>query len=151
MPITNDVILGRDVKIQHPALVNLYGCQVGDETSIGAFVEIQKNVLIGARCKVSSHTFICEGVTIEDEVFVGHGVVFINDRYPRATRDGRKQEEGDWEVVPTLVRKGASIGSGATIMCGITVGARAMVGAGAVVTSDVPDDATVTGVPSRPC
>jgi acetyltransferase-like isoleucine patch superfamily enzyme len=149
MPISNDVILGRDVKIHHPELVNLYGCRVGEETSISAFVEIQKNVLIGARCKVSSHTFICEGVTIEDEVFVGHGVIFINDRHPRATTDSRRQTETNWKVVPTLVRKGASIGSGATIMCGVTIGERAMVGAGAVVMHDVPDDATVAGVPSR--
>ena len=149
MPITDDVILGRDVKIHHPELVNLYGCRIGDESSIGAFVEIQKNASVGARCKVSSHTFICEGVTIEDEVFVGHGVIFINDRHPRATTLGKRQTESDWKVVPTLVRKGASIGSGATIMCGVTIGERAMVGAGAVVTHDVPDDATVAGVPSR--
>src|SRR4026208_2331679 len=115
MPITNDVVLGRDVKIHQPELVNLYGCRIGDETSIGAFVEVQKNAAIGARCKVSSHTFICEGVTIEDEVFVGHGVIFINDRHPRATAFGKRQTESDWKVVPTLVRKGASIGSGATI------------------------------------
>lgn len=150
MPIANDVILGRDVKIHHPELVNLYGCSIGDETSIGAFVEIQKNAVIGARCKVSSHAFVCEGVTIEDEVFVGHGVTFINDRYPRAdTNDGRMQTGSDWTLIPTLVRKGASIGSGATVMCGITIGARAMVGAGAVVMHDVPDDATVAGTPSR--
>lgn len=149
MPITDDVVLGRDVKIYHPELVNLYGCRIGDETRIGAFVEIQRNAAVGARCKVSSHTFICEGVTIEDEVFIGHGVVFINDRYPQAAAGGRMQTESDWTVVPTLVKKGASIGSGATIMCGITIGARAMVGAGAVVTHDVPDDATVAGVPSR--
>lgn len=149
MPITDDVVLGRDVKIYHPELVNLYGCRIGDETRIGAFVEIQRNAAVGARCKVSSHTFICEGVTIEDEVFIGHGVVFINDRYPQATTGGRMQAESDWAVVPTLVKKGASIGSGATIMCGITIGVRAMVGAGAVVTHDVPDDATVAGVPSR--
>src|SRR6476620_5291231 len=149
MPISNDVVLGRDVKIHHPELVNLYGCRIGEETSIGAFVEIQKNATIGARCKLSSHTFVCEGVTIEDEVFVGHGVIFINDRTPRATTDGRLQTNVNWQVVPTLVRKGASIGSGATIMCGVTIGTRAMVGAGAVVTHDVPDDATVAGVPSR--
>ena len=149
MPITDDVVLGRDVKIHPPDLINLYGCRVGDGTSIGAFVEIQKNAAIGARCKISSHAFICEGVTIEDEVFIGHAVVFINDRYPRSTTDGKMQTESDWTVVPTLVKKGASIGSGAAIMCGITIGARSMVGAGAVVTHDVPDDATVAGVPSR--
>jgi acetyltransferase-like isoleucine patch superfamily enzyme len=149
MPITEDVVLGRGVKILHPELVNLYGCRVGDETTIGAFVEIQKNAAVGARCKISSHSFICEGVTIEDEVFVGHGVVFINDRYPRATTDGRLQTASGWTVVPTLVKAGASIGSGATVMCGITIGAGAMVGAGTVVTHDVPDGASVTGVPSR--
>ncbi len=135
--------------IHHPDLVNLYGCTVGDDTRIGAFVEIQKNAHIGSRCKISSHTFICEGVTIEDEVFVGHGVMFINDRHPRATASGRIQTESDWQVVPTYIRRGASIGSGAVILCGITVGARAMIGAGAVVTRDVPDDAVVAGVPAR--
>jgi acetyltransferase-like isoleucine patch superfamily enzyme len=137
------------VVIHHPDLVNLYGCAIGEATRIGAFVEIQKNAAIGSRCKISSHTFICEGVTIEDEVFVGHGVMFINDRHPRATAGGRLQSEADWTVVPTLIRRGASIGSGAVIMCGITVGARALVGAGAVVTHDVPDDAVVAGVPAR--
>jgi acetyltransferase-like isoleucine patch superfamily enzyme len=135
--------------IHHPDLVNLYGCQVGDETKIGAFVEIQKNATIGARCKISSHTFICEGVDIEDEVFVGHGVMFINDPYPRATTDGALQTDADWNVIPTRVRKGASIGSGAVIMCGVTIGERALVGAGAVVTRDVPADAVVAGVPAR--
>ena len=149
MPIAADTRLGRDVVIHHPDLVNLYGCAVGDDTRIGAFVEIQKNVFIGRRCKVSSHTFVCEGVTIEDEVFVGHGVMFINDRYPRATSAGQLQTEADWQVVPTRIRRGASIGSGAVIMCGITVGERAIVGAGAVVTHDVPDDAVVAGVPAR--
>ena len=149
MPIASDVVLGRAVTIPHPELVNLYGCRVGDDTKIGAFVEIQKHAVVGARCKISSHTFICEGVTIEDDVFVGHGVIFINDRYPRSTRDGRLQGDGDWTVIPTLVRSGASIGSGAVIMCGITIGAAASVGAGAVVTHDVADRATVVGVPSR--
>jgi UDP-2-acetamido-3-amino-2,3-dideoxy-glucuronate N-acetyltransferase len=149
MPVASSVRLGRNVVIHHPDLVNLYGCQIGDDTKIGAFVEIQKNATIGALCKISSHTFICEGVEIDDEVFVGHGVMFINDRYPRATNEGALQTEADWKVVPTRVRKGASIGSGAVIMCGVTIGERAMVGAGAVVTRDVPSDATVTGVPAR--
>jgi len=149
MPVASSVRLGRNVVIHHPDLVNLYGCQIGDDTKIGAFVEIQKNATIGALCKISSHTFICEGVEIDDEVFVGHGVMFINDRYPRATNEGALQTEADWKVVPTRVRKGASIGSGAVIMCGVTIGERAMVGAGAVVTRDVPSDATVAGVPAR--
>ena len=149
MPIASTVTLGDDVVIHHPDLVNLYGCAVGDGTRIGAFVEIQKNAAVGSRCKISSHTFICEGVTIEDEVFVGHGVMFINDRQPRATVNGRPQSEADWTVVPTRVRRGASIGSGAVILCGVTIGARAMVGAGAVVTRDVPDEAVVVGVPAR--
>ena len=129
--------------------MNLYGCQIGDDTKIGAFVEIQKNAEIGKRCKISSHTFVCEGVIIDDEVFVGHGVVFINDRYPRATADGSLQTEADWKVIATHIRKGASIGSGAVIMCGVTVGERALIGAGAVVTEDVPDFAVVRGVPAR--
>ena len=149
MPIAPDVKLGADVKIFHPALVNLYGCTVGSETKVGAFVEIQKNASIGARCKISSHTFVCEGVTIEDEVFVGHGVMFINDPYPRATADGALQTEADWQVVPTRVKRGASIGSGAVILCGVTIGERALIGAGAVVTHDVPPDAVVAGVPAR--
>ena len=149
MPIAPDVTMGQGVVIHHPGLVNLYGCTVGDETKIGAFVEIQKNATIGRRCKISSHTFVCEGVTIEDEVFVGHGVMFINDRFPRAASGGRMQTEADWQVVPTLVRRGASIGSGAVILCGVTIGAGAMVGAGAVVTRDVPDEAVVMGVPAR--
>jgi acetyltransferase-like isoleucine patch superfamily enzyme len=149
MPVAPTVRLGRNVMIHHPDLVNLYGCEVGDETKIGAFVEIQKNATVGARCKISSHTFICEGVDIEDEVFVGHGVMFINDRYPRATADGALQTEADWTVIATRVRKGASIGSGAVIMCGVTIGERALVGAGAVVTQDVPADAVVAGVPAR--
>ena len=149
MPVASSVRLGRDVVIHHRDLVNLYGCEVGEETRIGAFVEIQKNATIGARCKISSHTFICEGVAIEDEVFVGHGVMFINDRYPRATAGGSLQTEADWNVIPTRVRKGASIGSGAVIMCGVTIGERALIGAGAVVTHDVAPDAVVAGVPAR--
>jgi len=149
MPISADVKLGARVKIMHPELVNLYGCSIGDETRIGSFVEVQKQATIGARCKISSHTFVCEGVTIEDEVFVGHGVMFINDRYPRATAGGRPQTEEDWTVVPTLVKRGASIGSGAVILCGMTIGEGAMVGAGAVVTRDVPDHGLVYGVPAR--
>ncbi len=144
-----DVELGKDVRIAQPALVNLYGCRIGDETKVGAFVEIQRNASIGARCKISSHSFICEGVTLEDEVFIGHGVMFINDRLPRATVGGEMQTEKDWKVVPTRVCKGASIGSGAAILCGITIGERAVVGAGAVVTKDVAPDATVAGVPAR--
>jgi len=149
MPITPSVRLGRNVMIHHPDLVNLYGCEVGDDTRIGAFVEIQKNSTIGALCKISSHTFVCEGVHIEDEVFIGHGVMFINDLYPRATAAGGLQTEADWKVVPTYVKKGASIGSGAVILGGITIGERALVGAGAVVTKDVPADAVVAGVPAR--
>lgn len=149
MPIALDVLLGKGAFIPEPGLVNLYGCTIGDFTRIGPFVEIQKNTVVGARCKVSSHSFICEGVTIEDEVFVGHGVMFINDPRPRATSDGQLQTEADWEVVPTRVARGASIGSGATIMCGVTIGEHALVGAGAVVTRDVPPGATVAGVPAR--
>ena len=149
MPIAPTVHLGRDVTIHHPDLVNLYGCSIGDSTRVGAFVEIQKNATVGARCKISSHTFICEGVDIEDEVFIGHGVMFINDPYPRATTGGVPQTEADWTIVPTRVRRGASIGSGAVIMCGVTIGERALVGAGAVVTHDVPADAVVAGVPAR--
>ncbi len=149
MAISEDVHLGPGVRIFHPELVNLYGCTIGADTKIGAFVEIQKGASIGARCKISSHTFICEGVTIEDEVFVGHGVMFINDRYPRATTGGRLQTEADWQVIPTLVKRGASIGSGAVIMCGVTIGERALIGAGAVVTHDVPPGTVVAGVPAR--
>ena len=146
--IAPDVKLGRDVVIHH--FVNLYGCEIGDESRIGSFVEIQKRVRIGRRCKISSHTFICEGVEIEDEVFVGHGVVFINDKLPRATNaEGRLQTDDDWHAVPTLVKRGASIGSGATILCGVTIGENAIVGAGAVVTKDVPGGATVAGNPAR--
>jgi UDP-2-acetamido-3-amino-2,3-dideoxy-glucuronate N-acetyltransferase len=147
--IAASVRLGRDVRIDHRDLVNLYGCEVGDETMIGPFVEIQKNASVGARCKISSHSFICEGVTIEDEVFIGHGVLFINDRYPRATVSGRLQNAADWKVIPTRVRHGASVGSRAVVMCGVTVGAEAMVGAAALVTHDVPDYAIVVGVPAR--
>ena len=149
MPVAGDVVLGERVTIFHRELVNLYGCRIGDDTRIGTFVEIQKHAAVGSRCKISSHTFICEGVTIEDEVFVGHGVMFINDREPRATSGGRLQTEADWEVVGTRVCRGASIGSGATIMCGITIGEGAMIGAGAVVTRDVAPGATVAGVPAR--
>ena len=149
MPIAPDVKLGRDVQIHQPTLVNLYGCSIGDETKIGAFVEVQKNVSIGRHCKISTHTFVCEGVVIEDEVFVGHGVMFINDRYPRATTDGQLQTEEDWQVIPTRVKRGASIGSGAVIMCGITIGEKAVVGAGAVVTHDVSDHGIVMGVPAK--
>ena len=149
MPIASDVHLGEGVTIFHPTLVNLYGCRIGDDTKIGTFVEIQKNAVIGRRCKISSHTFVCEGVTIEDDVFVGHGVMFINDRRPRATADGRLQTEADWSVVPTLVKRGASIGSGAAILCGVTIGENAMIGAGAVVTRDVAPAETVAGVPAR--
>ena len=149
MPISPDVTIGQNATIHHPELVNLYGCKIGDHTRIGSFVEIQKKAVIGSYCKISSHTFICEGVTIEDEVFIGHGVLFINDRYPRATANGHLQTEADWEVIPALVRKGASIGSGAVILCGVTIGQCAMVGAGAVVTRDVPDYAVVAGSPAR--
>jgi len=149
MPIAKDVRLGRDVRIFHPDLVNLYGCSVGDETRLGTFVEVQVGASIGARCKISSHTFICEGVSIEDEVFIGHGVMFTNDKYPRATIDGRPQGPADWTVEPTRVGKGASIGSNATILCGISIGDGATVGAGAVVTRDVPASAVVAGVPAR--
>ncbi|MCA1565429.1 MAG: N-acetyltransferase [Acidobacteria bacterium] len=146
--IADDVVLGRDVQIYN--FVNLYGCEIGDETRIGTFVEIQKGASVGARCKISSHTFICEGVRVEDEVFVGHGVQFINDRYPRATRaDGTPQTEADWTLQRTVVRRGASIGTGAVVLGGIEIGARATVGAGAVVTRDVPPGATVAGNPAR--
>ena len=149
MPISPDVVLGERVTIFHRELVNLYGCRIGDDTKIGTFVEIQKNAAIGRRCKISSHTFVCEGVTIEDEVFIGHGVMFINDRYPRATTSGRLVQDADWQVVPTRVARGAAIGSGATIMCGVTIGENALIGAGAVVTRDVAPGETVAGVPAR--
>ena len=149
MPINADVKLGEKVAICHPDLVNLYGCSIGNETKIGPFVEIQKNVVIGSRCKISSHSFICEGVTIEDAVFIGHGVIFINDRYPRATANGQLQTEADWDLKPTRVKRGASIGSGALIMCDLTIGENALIAAGAVVTHDVPDHSIVVGVPAR--
>lgn len=149
MPIAPSVILGEGVIVFHPDLVNLYGCRVGANTKIGAFVEIQKGAVVGQRCKISSHSFVCEGVTIEDDVFIGHGVVFINDPRPRATIHGRPQTDADWTVVPTRVGRGASIGSGATIMCGLTIGEDAMIGAGAVVTKDVAPGATVAGIPAR--
>src|SRR5690349_22743542 len=150
MPIAADVTLGRDVRIFQPDLVNLYGCSIGPETKIGAFVEIQKNASVGARCKISSHSFICEGVTIEDECFIGHGVMFTNDVYPSAVNaDGSPQTEADWKLIETVVKKRASIGSNATILAGVTIGEGALIGAGAVVTHDVPDDAVVAGVPAR--
>ncbi|GBC63772.1 N-acetyltransferase [Desulfonema ishimotonii] len=145
--IAHNVTLGRGVEIYD--FVNLYGCEIGENTRIGTFVEIQKGARIGRNCKISSHTFICEGVTIEDNVFIGHHVVFTNDRFPRATRNGRLQTEADWVCVPTRVKKGASVGSGATLLCGITVGENAMVGAGSVVTGDVPPGATVAGNPAK--
>ena len=146
--IAPDVKLGKGVKLSQ--FINLYGCEVGDNTTIGAFVEIQKNAKIGTHCKISSHTFICEGVTIEDNVFVGHGVTFINDTYPRATTpNGALQTEKDWKVEPTLVRTGASIGSGATILANLTIGEHALIGAGSVVTRDVPANAIVAGNPAR--
>ena len=146
--ISSDVRLGRDVKIY--AFVNLYGCEIGDETKIGTFVEIQSGAKVGSRVKISSHTFICEGVTIEDHVFIGHGVMFINDKYPRATNQaGELQTGADWQCIPTLVKRGASIGSNATILCGVTIGEQAMVGAGSVVTKDVPAGAIVAGTPAK--
>lgn len=149
MPVAADVVMGANVQIHHPSLVNLYGCRIGSDVKIGTFVEIQKGVMVGDRCKISSHSFLCEGVTLEAEVFVGHGVLFTNDPYPRAAAGGRLQTDADWTVVPTVVRTGASIGSGAVIRCGITIGEHAMVGAGAVVTRDVPAYAVVAGVPAR--
>ena len=145
--VAPDVVLGRGVRMY--AFVNLYGCTIGDETSVGTFVEIQKGVTIGARCKIQSHTFICEGVTIEDEVFVGHNVNFINDTYPRATASGAMQTEADWTVVPTLVRRGASLGTGSTILGGVTIGEGAIVGAGSVVTRDIPEYAIAVGNPAQ--
>ncbi len=145
--IAPDVKLGKNVRIF--GFTNLYGCEVGDDSKIGTFVEVQKGSKIGNRCKVSSHTFICEGVTIEDEVFIGHNVVFTNDLFPRATANGALQTEADWKCVPTLVKRGASIGSGAVLLCGITIGENALVGAGSVVTRDVPANAIVAGNPAR--
>jgi acetyltransferase-like isoleucine patch superfamily enzyme len=146
--IAEDVKLGRDVKLSK--FINLYGCEIGDETKIGAFVEVQKKAIIGRRCKISSHTFICEGVTVEDNVFIGHGVTFVNDSYPRATtQDGTLQTERDWRVEPTLVRKGSSIGSGSTILSNVVIGENAIVGAGSTVTKDVPANAIVAGNPAR--
>ncbi|HEX5397508.1 MAG TPA: acyltransferase [Verrucomicrobiae bacterium] len=145
--VSSDVKLGRNVRLA--AFVNLYGCEIGDDVKIGTFVEIQKGAKVGSRCKISSHTFICEGVTLEDEVFVGHNVTFTNDRYPRATAGGALQTEADWECVPTLVKRGASIGSSAVLLCGITIGENAMIGAGSVVTRDVPSDTVVAGNPAR--
>jgi acetyltransferase-like isoleucine patch superfamily enzyme len=149
LSIAADVKLGKDVRLSK--FINLYGCEIGDETKIGAFVEIQKNVKIGSRCKISSHTFVCEGVTIEDNVFVGHGVTFINDSYPRATTpEGELQTEKDWRVEPTLIKRGASIGSGSTILCNVTIGEHAIVGAGSVVTKSVAAHSIVAGNPAKP-
>ena len=145
--IAPSVKLGQNTRVF--GFTNLYGCEIGDDSKVGTFVEIQKGSKIGNRCKISSHTFICEGVTIEDDVFIGHNVVFTNDRFPRATADGKLQTEADWVCVPTLVKKGASIGSGAVLLCGITIGEKAMIGAGSVVTKDVPAGATVAGNPAR--
>jgi acetyltransferase-like isoleucine patch superfamily enzyme len=148
LTIADDVSLGENVKLA--TFINLYGCTIGDNTKVGAFVEIQKNAFIGKNCKISSHTFICEGVTIEDNVFIGHNVTFINDSFPRATTgEGELQTEADWVCVPTRIRKGASVGSSATLLCGITVGENAIVGAGSVVTRDVPADTIVAGNPAR--
>jgi acetyltransferase-like isoleucine patch superfamily enzyme len=146
--VAPDVKLGKNVRLHD--FVNLYGCEIGDNVKIGTFVEIQKGVKIGNRCKISSHTFICEGVTLEDEVFIGHNVTFTNDRYPRATNgDGQLKSEADWECIRTFVKRGASIGSGATLLCGITIGENAMIGAGSVVTKDVPAGAIIAGNPAR--
>src|SRR4051812_16290489 len=149
MPVIN-VEFSDNVTLANADLVNLYGCAIGTGTKVGPFVEVQRNSKIGARCKISSHSFVCEGVTLEDEVFIGHGVMFTNDRYPRAASAGQLQTEADWQVVPTAVRRGASIGSGAVILCGVTIGEQAIIGAGAVVTRDVPAHAIVAGGPARP-
>ena len=148
LSISDDVKLGENVKLAN--FVNLYGCSIGDHTKLGTFVEIQKNARIGKYCKIQSHTFICEGVNIEDNVFIGHGVTFINDKYPRSTNfEGKLQSEEDWKVIPTVVKTGASIGSGATILCNVTIGENAIVGAGSVVTKDVPSNSIVAGNPAR--
>ncbi len=145
--VSPDVVIGKDVVLND--FINLYGCRIGDGTKIGPFVEVQKNASIGKRCKISSHTFVCEGVSIEDDVFIGHGVMFINDKYPRATTEsGELQTEADWQVIETRVKKGASIGSNATVLCGVTIGSGAIVGAGSVVTRDVPDNTVVAGNPA---
>jgi UDP-2-acetamido-3-amino-2,3-dideoxy-glucuronate N-acetyltransferase len=149
MPVTEDVIFGAGAIVHQPDLVNLYGCEIGDDSAVAAFVEIQRGVVVGARCKICSHSFLCTGVTIEDEVFVGHGVMFVNDREPKAAVAGRRTTAADWTVVPTLVKKGASIGSGAVILCGVTIGEGALIGAGAVVTHDVAAGEIVAGVPAR--
>lgn len=149
MTIKSDVKIGKRVKIYHKNLVNLYGCSIGDDTKIGTFVEIQAGAKIGSRCKISSHTFICEGVTIEDEVFIGHGVMFTNDRYPRAAIDGHLKENDDWKLEKTIIKKGASVGSGAIILPGIIIGENAMVGAGCVVSKDVPSNSLIYGVPGK--
>jgi acetyltransferase-like isoleucine patch superfamily enzyme len=147
--IADSVVLGKNVKLSK--FINLYGCRIGDNTKIGAFVEIQKNASVGSNCKISSHSFICEGVTVEDNCFIGHGVMFTNDKYPRAANpDGSQQTEADWTVIPTIVKKGSSIGSNATIICGVTIGENAVVGAGSVVTKDVPADTIIAGNPARP-
>ncbi|MDX9863418.1 MAG: acyltransferase [Anaerolineaceae bacterium] len=150
MPVSDSVVLADGVRIFHPDLVNLYGCEIGAGTKVGTFVEVQSGAVIGAQCKISSHSFICEGVKIEDEVFIGHGVMFTNDIYPRSTNpDGSLQNPEDWTLVETLVKRRASIGTNATIIAGVTIGESALVGAGAVVTKDVPDFAVVAGVPAR--
>lgn len=146
--VADDVVLGSGVRLS--SFINLYGCRIGDETLIGAFVEIQRGATVGARCKISSHSFVCEGVTIEDECFIGHGVTFVNDKYPKATTaDGRPQTGEDWTMIPTVVEKGASIGSGATVLAGVTIGRGALVGAGSTVTRDVPAGSIVAGNPAR--
>jgi Acetyltransferase (isoleucine patch superfamily) len=146
--ISSDVKLGQNVKLAK--FINLYGCSIGDNTKIGAFVEVQKNASVGRNCKISSHSFVCEGVTIEDGVFIGHGVIFTNDRYPRSVNaDGSMQTEKDWKVVPTVVKRGASIGSNATVLCGTTIGENAIVGAGSVVTKDIPANTIAAGIPAK--